>query len=127
MNSMVWLLAQAQQEAPGIASTIMMFGVIFLIFYFLVMRPQAKQAEKHRDFLGALKVGDEVVTDGGIFGRIAAIEDDVVQLEISRGTKVRVFKQKIRIEAPSAMKSKASGDGDGDGDKAEGKKDKKGK
>lgn len=131
MNSMFWLIAQAQPESPGIAPTIMMFGVIFLIFYFLVMRPQAKQANTHRQFLEALKVGDEVVTDGGIYGRIAGIEEDTVQLEVSRGTKMRVFKQKVRMAAPtSASATSTASDSDADkesGKKKKNKKDKKDK
>lgn len=130
MNSTFWLIAQAQQESPGIAPTIMMFGVIFLIFYFLVMRPQAKQANTHRQFLEALKVGDEVVTDGGIYGRIAGIEEDSVQLEVSRGTKMRVFKQKIRMAAPASASASAattSPASDSDSEKESGKKSKKSK
>ncbi|MFU8804327.1 MAG: preprotein translocase subunit YajC [Bradymonadaceae bacterium] len=111
MNSMLYILAQqAQPDGPGIAPTLMMFGVIFFIFYFLVMRPQAKEAEKHRQFLGALKVGDEVVTDGGIYGRVAGIEDGAVQLDVSRGTKIRVLKAKVRMAQPEAAAASSDKD-----------------
>lgn len=96
------LVAQAAPEtgaAGGLISIlpiVLMFGVI----YFLMIRPQQKQARKHNEYLRSLKSGDEVVTNAGIFGRIDAIDDQAVRLEIARDVKIRVLKSQIAGPQP---------------------------
>jgi preprotein translocase subunit YajC len=68
------------------------FLLIFVIFYFLVMRPQSRRAKEHRDRIAAVKKGDEVVTGGGIRGKVSDVEAEV---EIAQGVKVRVVKSTI--------------------------------
>ena len=65
---------------------------MFAIFYFLLIRPQQKKAKEHRALLDALKKGDQVVTAGGMHGKVSAIDDQVVTLEISAGVNVKVNK-----------------------------------
>lgn len=67
---------------------IFMFG----IFYFLLIRPQQKKAKEHKAMIDALKVGDSVKTAAGIHGKIAAVEDQVITLEIATGVKVKIDK-----------------------------------
>ncbi len=74
--------------------------LIFAIFYFLLIRPQQKRAKQHRQFLENLKRGDEVMTSGGLIGRITGITDQVVTLEISDGTRVKVGKGHLIGPAP---------------------------
>ena len=69
--------------------------IMFAIFYFLLIRPQQKRSKEHKALLGALKKGDEVVTSGGIYGRVAAISDDVVTLEVAPNIKIRIQRQSI--------------------------------
>lgn len=64
--------------------------LIFVIFYFLLIRPQQKRAKEHRNLLANLKEGDEVLTSGGIYGRITGIKDDKITVEISEKVRVRV-------------------------------------
>ena len=64
-------------------STVIMLGVFFVIFYFLLIRPQSKRAKAQRELLASLAVGDEVMTTGGIMGTIKSIDDNIVGLEIS--------------------------------------------
>ena len=71
------------------------FGLIIAIWYFLVIRPQTKQARAHQAMVAALKKGDQVVTAAGLHGRVAAVEEAVVQLEVAKGVKVRVDKNKV--------------------------------
>ncbi|AKU89884.1 preprotein translocase subunit YajC [Vulgatibacter incomptus] len=95
----------AQAEAPSGAGGILGMAPILLMFvviYFLMIRPQQKQAKKHRDYVAGLKKGDEVVTNSGIFGKIEAIEDTVVRLEIARDIKIRVLKSQIAGAQPGA-------------------------
>jgi preprotein translocase subunit YajC len=67
---------------------IFMFG----IFYFLLIRPQQKKAKEHKAMLEAIKIGDSVKTAAGIHGKIAAIEDQVVTLEVATGVKIKMDK-----------------------------------
>lgn len=64
--------------------------LIFVIFYFLLIRPQQKKAKEHRMLLQNLKVGDNILTSGGIYGRITGIKDDKITVEISDKVRVKV-------------------------------------
>lgn len=83
--------------------------LIFMIMYFLMIRPQQKRAREHREMVAALKKGDQVVTQGGIFGKVASIRDDEVEVEIAQGVKVRVVRssisQVLNKTAPAAANS----------------------
>lgn len=84
------------QAAPGGAdfSFFLMMGAIFLIFYLLVIRPQQKQTREREAFLQTAAKGDEVVTQGGIHGKVSAVDGDVLEVEVGR---VRGEKVKLRI------------------------------
>ena len=73
----------------------MMFALIFGVFYFLVIMPAKKQQKKKDAMIAALKKGDKVVTSGGIYGTVAAIEDHTLLLKISENTKIRIAKSAI--------------------------------
>ena len=83
---------------------VLMFGVI----YFLMIRPQQKQAKKHREYLGGLKKGDEVVTNAGIYGKIDAVSDAFVTLGIARDVKIRVVKSQIAGAQPGTAEAAAT-------------------
>lgn len=65
------------------------------IFYFLVFRPQSKKAKEHQRMLAELKKGDDIVTQGGILGRIVEIRDDVLTINVDEGVKIRVQRSGI--------------------------------
>ncbi len=69
--------------------------LMFVIFYFLLIRPQQKKQKEHRQMIGNLKQGDRVVTSGGLYGRITGITDTVVTLEISEKVRVKVARGNI--------------------------------
>ena len=69
--------------------------VIFGIFWLLVLRPQNKEFKRKQTLQQSLKVGDEVVTSGGIVGTIASVDDHFVMLEIAKGTKMRVVRTQV--------------------------------
>jgi preprotein translocase subunit YajC len=71
------------------------FILIALVFYFVFFRPQQKQAKQHQTFLGSLKKGDEVVTQGGMLGTVVQVEDRTVLIDVGSGTKVRIVKGQI--------------------------------
>lgn len=69
--------------------------LIFAIFWFLVIRPQQKKSKAHKVLVSELKKGDEVFTDGGIFGTVQKVADDVVTLEISPKVPIRIVRSRI--------------------------------
>lgn len=77
-----------------------MFALMWMIFmlaifYVLLVRPQRRQMMAHRALMASLEAGDEVVTMGGIFGRIQRLDDEVVDLEVAPGTSLRVARSAI--------------------------------
>jgi len=95
-------LAYAMGTQPGggggSGSSLMTFLpiiFIFVIFYFLLIRPQQKQKKEHQNLLANLKVGDSVLTAGGIYGRVTGLKDDKVTVEISDKVRVKVNRSHI--------------------------------
>jgi preprotein translocase subunit YajC len=80
---------------PGMLQMVMPFGLMFLVIYFLIMRPQQKKMKEHQESLSKLKHGDEVVTNAGIFGKVTGITDKVVTVEIAEGVRVKMLKGQI--------------------------------
>jgi preprotein translocase subunit YajC len=64
--------------------------LIFVVFYFLLIRPQQKRAKEHRALLSNVKVGDQILTNGGIYGKVTGIKDDILTVEISDKVRVKV-------------------------------------
>ena len=73
---------------------------IFIIFYFLLIRPQSKRAKEHRAMVAALAKGDEVVTNGGVLGRITEVGEVFVTVEIAEGVSIKVQRQAIASLMP---------------------------
>ena len=99
--------AEGQQSNPAMA--FLPFVAIAIVFYLIFFRPQQKQQKQHQSFLGGMKKGDEVVTNGGLVGRVAAVEDRTVQLDVGAGTKLRVLKTHIGgawVERPETAEAK---------------------
>ena len=89
--------------AAGIASFVPLI-LIFVVFYFLLIRPQQKKAKEHQQFLSNLRKGERVVTSGGIHGRITGLTDSTVTLEIADGVKIKVNRGSIMGSAADAEK-----------------------
>ncbi|MCJ7641909.1 MAG: preprotein translocase subunit YajC [Desulfobacterales bacterium] len=90
--------AMGLQPGGGGGSSLMSFLpiiLIFVIFYFLLIRPQQKRAKDHRTLLSNLKLGDQVLTSGGIYGRVTGLRDDVVTVEISDKVRVKINRGNI--------------------------------
>jgi len=83
-------------EAAGFDPTFIIFLVLFAgIFYFLLIRPQRKKQKEHQQLMEELKRGDNVVTTGGIYGRIESISDDSVVLKVESGATIRVARSSV--------------------------------
>jgi preprotein translocase subunit YajC len=81
--------------AGGGASQIIMLLLMFAVFYFMLIRPQQKKAKEHQNFLTALKKGEQVVTRGGVVGRITGVTDTMVTLEVQEKVRIRVLKSYV--------------------------------
>ena len=91
--------APAGPAGPPYAD-ILFIVVIFVVFYFLLIRPQQKRTKEHKKLVEALSKGDEVVTNGGLLGKITKAGDSFVTVEISQGTEVRVQRGSVAAVMP---------------------------
>ena len=82
--------AQASPGGAGGLVGLLPMIAIFVIFYFLLIRPQQKKAKEHRAMVADLAKGDEVVTNGGVLGKITETDENFVSVEIAKGVQVRV-------------------------------------
>lgn len=88
--------AGAASSTAGMLSQIVPFVLIFGIMWFLLIRPQQKKAKEHRAMVEALRRGDQVITAGGLIGKVSKVkEDGEVEIEIAEGVKVRVVRSTI--------------------------------
>jgi preprotein translocase subunit YajC len=113
MNDFFWpTVALAQTEVPGgrgvnpgaprssmLPSFVLML-VLILIMYFMIMRPQMKKQKQVQEMLKALKVGDRVVTSGGIYGNVVGLKDDTVVLKIDDNVKVELARHAVAGVVP---------------------------
>jgi preprotein translocase subunit YajC len=88
------LSAGASAGAPGWTGFLPIVGMI-AIFWFLIIRPQMRQQKVHREKIAAVKKGDQVVTAGGIVGKIAKVDDQYAEIDIAQGVRVKVVKATI--------------------------------
>ena len=108
---MDWLISSASAQAAGgsPANPIMQLLpliLIFVVFYFLLIRPQAKRAKEHKAMVAALAVGDEVVTSGGILGKVTEAGEQFLTVEVAEGVRVKVQRHTVSSVLPKGtMKS----------------------
>jgi len=86
--------AAGGQQGSGYESIIMLV-LMFAIFYFLLIRPQQKRAKQHKELVSNLKSGDQIVSAGGIHGKIVSVEENVVTLEVATGVKIKINRSAI--------------------------------
>ncbi len=105
--------AQAAASSSGPSTLVSLFPLvlIFVIFYFLLVRPQQKKSKDHRNMLAQLKKNDEVLTAGGLFGKVVALKENEVTVEVAPNIRVRVnrpqISQLIKVEKAAGKEVKA--------------------
>lgn len=95
---MYYLLAMAPQGGDGggsMVSTLIMFGAIFAIFYFMIIRPQQKKAKEREKLLTALQKGDKIVTNGGMHGTIAGLDEKTALIDFGNNIKIKFERSAI--------------------------------
>ena len=95
MDFFLTFLAQSALGGGGMESTIIMFGAMFAIMYFMVMRPQQKKMKEHKALLASIKRGDKVVLSGGMHGTVHEVEDTTVLVEVARNTVIKFEKGSV--------------------------------
>lgn len=91
------LLLQAPDA--GMLPQLLMFGAIILVFYFFMIRPQQKKASDQKKFREELTKGMTIVTIGGLHGKLIAIDDDAITLEVDKGVRLTFDKSAVSMEA----------------------------
>jgi len=91
--------APAAPQEPGLLGFVPLV-VIFVLFYFLLIRPQMKRAKEHRKMVETLSKNDEVVTSGGLLGKIVDVEESFLTVEIAEGVRVKVQKNAVTSLVP---------------------------
>ncbi|MBA4300572.1 preprotein translocase subunit YajC [Algoriphagus alkaliphilus] len=82
----------------SILGQVFLFGSIILIMYFFMIRPQQKKQKDTKKFIDEIKKGDDVVTIGGLHGKVYSVDGDTVQIELDRGLKVKIEKSAISLD-----------------------------
>ena len=95
MLSTILLQAQTQGAGGSMWSTILMFALLIVVFYFFLIRPQSKRQKEVRKFQDSLENGKSVITQGGIYGKIKEVKDNYVILEMAEGIKIKVNKNML--------------------------------
>jgi preprotein translocase subunit YajC len=90
--------------AMGMINMVAPLLLIFVIFYFLMIRPQAKRMKQHQAMLAAVKKNDVVVTNGGLVGKVTKVDEGEVEVEIASGVKVKVIKTMLSEVRPFGAK-----------------------
>lgn len=97
--------AAATADAPPFWLQILPWVGIFAIFWFLLIRPQMRQQKQHREKIAAIKKGDQVVTAGGIVGKVIKVDDNYADVEIAQGVRVKTVKATIGDIIPPGGKA----------------------
>ena len=89
-----------QPQGPSAMVQILFFGGFILIFYFLMWRPQSKRAKEHRNLVAELSKGDEIVTNGGIAGKITKVTDEFVVVDVAQNVEIKIQKHAVASALP---------------------------
>ncbi len=94
----------AAQQPPAWMQFVPMLAIV-VVFYFFLIRPQAKRQKEQVNFLSSLKVGDQVVTQSGLFGKITGLNENIANLEISNGVTIKLLRSQITMLQSALQKA----------------------
>ncbi|MGC8521284.1 MAG: preprotein translocase subunit YajC [Steroidobacteraceae bacterium] len=103
MNALIptaWAAAAAPAAGGSQLAPLLVMGAFIVVFYFLLIRPQQKKAKEHQMLVSKLAPGDEVVTGGGLLGRISEVGEHFVTLEVAEGVRLKVQKAQVSTLMP---------------------------
>jgi preprotein translocase subunit YajC len=108
MNTLAFILLQAKpagQGSPNMLTSLLPLLLVFVVFYFFMIRPQMKKQKELTTFRSAISKGDKVVTTGGIYGKVVEVSDTFVTMEIANDVKIKVDKNAV-LRDPSDTSTK---------------------
>ncbi len=91
---------QSAGQTPNMLSALLPFIILFAVFYFLLIRPQSRRTKEHKKLVEAVSKGDEIATNGGLMGKITAVNDQYVTMELAEGVQVKLQRQAISTVLP---------------------------
>ncbi|MDT8429837.1 MAG: preprotein translocase subunit YajC [Pseudomonadales bacterium] len=92
--------AQEAAQQPSVAFNLLFIGGMFVLFYLILWRPQAKRAKEHKELVNALAKGDEVLTSGGILGKVTQVSEDYVTIEVAENVELNMQKSAVAAALP---------------------------
>jgi preprotein translocase subunit YajC len=101
-----WAQAAASASQPSIIEQSFPFVLILGVFFFLIIRPAQKRAKQQKSLMSTLKRGDNVITSGGILGKIEGVTEQFITLEIADGVRIRILKNQISGNAEAGVAQK---------------------
>ena len=90
-----YAFAQSSAQQPSLFASFIPLILIFIIFYFLLIRPQQKKAKEHKILLDSIKRGDQILTSGGMIGKVIKADANELTVEISNNVNVRIFRSTV--------------------------------
>ena len=91
---------------PSLTFNLILFGGMFLLFWLLILRPQSKRAKEHRDLVTSIGKGDEVLTSGGLLGKVVRVSEDYLAVDVGTGLEVKIQKAAIAAVLPKGTLAK---------------------
>ena len=101
--NLIFPTAYAQDAAaaePSMVYNLILFGGMFLLFYLILWRPQSKRAKEHRELVAGISKGDEVMTSGGLLGKVTRVSDDYLAIEVADGVEMKLQKSSVAAALP---------------------------
>ena len=93
------ILLQAEGAGGSGLQSLILFGGIAIVFYFFMIRPQQKKQKDQKKFINEIKKGDNIVTIGGIHGKVYALDDETITVEVDKSTKMKFEKSAVSLDA----------------------------
>ncbi len=98
--------AQPQMPAQSFMSMIMLFGPMFVVIYFFIIRPQNKKMKEHQSLINQIKSGDEIITSSGILGKVTGVTEKVLTVEVADGVRIKMLKSQAAQVNPQLNATK---------------------
>ena len=92
--------AQGTAQGPPVWQNLILFGGMFLLLYLLLWRPQSKRAKEHRELVASISKGDEVMTSGGLLGKVTKVTDDYMSMQVADGVELKLQKSSVAAALP---------------------------
>ncbi|MDD9889141.1 MAG: preprotein translocase subunit YajC [Gammaproteobacteria bacterium] len=89
-----------QPQQPSLTYNLILFGGMFFLFWLILWRPQSKRAKEHRELISGISKGDEVMTSGGLLGKVTKVQDDYIAIEVADGVELKLQKSSVAAALP---------------------------